>query len=109
MHTLSGKIVRVSAAAALLLLSTIAVVARADDRTEYNARAMARDLRLFQSLDLNADGVLTLAEAKGDLDLGPRFDDIDINRDGRITGEELKRYIEQRYGVTSTTLVAPSK
>ena len=109
MHTLSGKIVRVSAAAALLLLSTVAVVVRADDRTEYNARAAARDLRLFKSLDLNADGVLTLAEAKGDLDLGPRFDDIDLNRDGRITGEELKRYIEQRYGVTSTTLAAPPK
>jgi hypothetical protein len=34
-------------------------------------------------------------------DLEARFNDIDINRDGVITREELARYIGLRYGVAS--------
>jgi len=54
---------------------------------------------LFQSLDRNKDGRVTLSEARGDLNLGPRFDDIDINRDGVVTMEELQRYIRLQYGI----------
>jgi len=78
----------------------------ADDRTDYNQRAAARDAALFQSLDRNANGELTREESKGDLDLGPRFDDMDINRDAIVTREELQRYIAQRYGVQGTVLPA---
>lgn len=102
-----GTIAR--AAALLLLVSTATPLVRADDKADYNARAAARDTRLFQALDLDADGVLTRAEAKGDLDLGPRFDDMDIDRDGRVTRQEFTRYIEQRYGVTSTSPATASK
>lgn len=70
-----------------------------DDRTAYNLRASTRDVELFQSLGRNADGLLTHEESRGDLNLGPRFDDIDINRDDIVTRQELQRYIEQRYGM----------
>ena len=86
-------------AAVLTALVAPLMLAQADDRTEYNRRAAARDSALFQSLDRNGDGAVTREETKGDLDFGPRFDDIDINRDGTITRDELQRYIAQRYGV----------
>jgi hypothetical protein len=76
-----------------------AAAAETDARAEYNRRAAARDVELFGQLDRNGDGRLTRDEARGDLNLGPRFDDIDINRDGVMTPEELQRYIAQRYGV----------
>lgn len=78
--------------------------AAADDRAEYNKRAAERDLALFAALDRNGDGVLTEAEAAGDLDLGPRLVDADIDRDGRVTRAEIDRYVARRYG---TQLAAP--
>lgn len=90
---------RFVSAAIFLVLFACAGAAYADDRTDYNRRVAARDVALFQSLDLNGDGMLARAETRGDLDLGPRFDDIDINRDGLLTAQELQRYIAQRYGV----------
>jgi Ca2+-binding EF-hand superfamily protein len=86
-------------AAAILLLSALAATAPADDRTEYNERVAARLMALFQTLDRDADGVLTREETRGDLDLGPQFAGMDINSDGRVTREELLRYLEQRFGV----------
>lgn len=92
------SLISVARVGVLLLLSAAASAAWADDRADYNARAADRLERLFQALDRNADGALTPEESKGDLDLGPRFDDIDINRDGIMTREELRVYIERRYG-----------
>jgi len=87
-----------SAGVLLLLLLAAAPVIQADDRADYNARVAARLEGLFQTLDRNADGVVTREESQGDLNLGPRFDDIDINRDGIMTREELRAYIERHYG-----------
>jgi hypothetical protein len=39
------------------------------------------------------NGVVTRAQVGGDLFLEPRFDDIDINRDGIITRAELERFL----------------
>jgi hypothetical protein len=39
------------------------------------------------------DGGVTRDRVRGDLFLEPRFDDIDINRDGVITRAELERFI----------------
>jgi hypothetical protein len=39
------------------------------------------------------NGVVTRAQVSGDLFLGPRFDDIDINRDEVITRAELERFL----------------
>jgi hypothetical protein len=90
---------RFESAAIVLALSICACAAYADDRSDYNRRAAARDIALFQELDRNGDGVLARDESRADLDLGPRFDDIDINRDGIVTPAELQRYIAQRYDV----------
>lgn len=84
---------------ALAFACTAAAAAQMDARTEFNRRAAQRDIELFRTLDRNADGALTREEAKGDLDLGPRFDDVDVNRDGVVTAQELQRYIEKQYQV----------
>jgi hypothetical protein len=87
---------------ALILLcvtvSGYSSVAGADDKADYDQRSAARYSALFQSLDRNGDSSVTSAEAQGDLNLGPVFDDMDINRDGVVTNGELHRYIEQRHG-----------
>lgn len=85
------------AAAFLLVIASLA--ASADDRETFNRRAADNDMALFHQIDLNHDRRLTYDEAKGDLNLGPRFNDIDINRDGIVTLEEMRRYIEQTYGI----------
>ncbi len=92
------SLISVARVGVLLLLSAAATAIRADDRADYNARAADRLESLFQTLDRNADGALTPEESKGDLDLGPRFDDIDVNRDGIMTREELRVYLQRRYG-----------
>jgi hypothetical protein len=79
--------------------------AGADDRAEYNQRAAKRDLALFASLDRDADGAVTRDEAQGDLTLGPRLVDADIDRDGRVTRAEIERYVAGRYG-TAPALAA---
>ena len=84
---------------ALALLLACAMGAGADDRSDYNRRAAARDLSLFHSLDRNADGAVTRLEVQGDINFLPRFDDMEVNMDGVVTTAELHRYLEQQYGV----------
>jgi hypothetical protein len=45
----------------------------------------------FHSLDLNADGQLSLAEAAGYGEIVTRFDRADRNRDGKLTQAEFQR------------------
>jgi Ca2+-binding EF-hand superfamily protein len=87
---------------AIVLLLAAASFAAADDRETYNRRAAETDLAAFRQLDLNRDGVLTHEEVRPDLNFGPRFGDIDIDGNGAITREELRRYIERTYGVVVT-------
>jgi len=47
----------------------------------------------MKAQDDNRDGVVTRDEAHGNLLLSGRFDDIDTDRDGRITQEELERFL----------------
>lgn len=80
------------------LLTAFSLSAAAGERADYNRRAAAADMASFRALDLNGDERLAREEARGDLNFGPRFDDIDVNRDGIVTPEEMRRYIEQTYG-----------
>ena len=86
-------------AGVLVLLAVCAMGAGADDKSEYDRRSAARYVSLFHSLDRDADGAVTRSEAAGDLNFGPRFDDMDINRDDIVTTPELQRFIEQEHGV----------
>jgi hypothetical protein len=68
---------RVLAAVALVLCAT---AARADK---------ASIERYFQSLDVNGDGYVSLAEAAGDKVIVQRFDKADRNRDGKLSEKEF--------------------
>jgi hypothetical protein len=70
-----------------------------DPQAEYQRRVAERYVGLFLSLDLDGDGSVSRAEARSDLNFGPRFDDMDINRDGIVTTAELQRFIEAEYGM----------
>jgi Ca2+-binding EF-hand superfamily protein len=85
---------------ALAMLMALAMSAGADDKSDYNRRAAASDLELFQSLDRDTDGVVTRMEARSDINFLPRFDDMEADMDGAITRAELHRYIDQQYGVS---------
>jgi hypothetical protein len=91
--------------ATLILLLCGVQAAAADPQAEYHRRNAERYVALFTSLDRNRDGMVARVEAEGDLQFGPRFDDMDINRDGFVTGPELQRYVEQQHGVR--VVVAP--
>lgn len=71
------------------------------DEAAYKQRAARTDLALFREMDRAGNGFLNKEDVRGDLNLGPRFDDIDINRDGIVTLQELQTYIEKTYGVIS--------
>jgi hypothetical protein len=50
-------------------------------------------------LDRAGKGYLTNEDIRMDMRLGTRFDDIDTNRDGFVTLQEMQVYIEKTYGV----------
>jgi hypothetical protein len=82
------------------LLSVTCVYAWAnDDEARYNQRAAQTDMSLFREMDRAGKGLLTKDDARGDMHLGTRFDDIDTNRDEVVTLQEMRTYIEKTYGV----------
>ena len=86
--------------AAAAVLSVACVNAWADgDEAKYNQRAAQTDMSLFREMDRAGKGLLTKDDVQGDMRLGTRFDDIDTNRDGIVTLQEMHAYIEKTYGV----------
>ena len=83
----------------LAALLAVSALANADERSEYYQRVAARDLASFHALDVDQRGFVTREDIVGDNDFGPRFTDMDINRDGVVTLEELARYVRLNYGV----------
>jgi len=87
--------------AAVVLLIACAGT-QAQDKAEYDRRSVAHYVELFQSLDRDGDGAVTRLETQGDLNFTPRFNDMDINRDGIVTKAELERYLELEHGLRRT-------
>jgi hypothetical protein len=90
--------VRTAKLVAAILMAHCAGALADDDRERYNLRAARTDMALFHELDRNRTGLLRREDIAGDLHLGPRFDDIDVNRDGIVTSQEMRLYIERAYG-----------
>ena len=85
--------------AATALLSVHCMTIWANDEAMYNQRAAQTDLSLFREMDRAGKGFLTVEDTRMDMRLGTRFDDIDTNRDGSVTLQEMRAYIEKTYGV----------
>ncbi|MDQ2917230.1 MAG: EF-hand domain-containing protein [Pseudomonadota bacterium] len=93
------KMMKCTCYAFALALLTLSTAAGADARSDYYQRAATRDMASFHAFDSNHDNTVTRTDIGGDVDFGPRFNDMDINRDGIVTLEEMQRYIQQQYGV----------
>ena len=76
-----------------LMATSISTHAVADDRADYNRRSAERYVAMFRLADVNKDNVVTAGEAQGIVELQAHFNDIDIDRDGDITWDELMRYV----------------
>jgi hypothetical protein len=79
------------ATAIAVVLALAAVTAFAQAPADYIKRVSDNYRMAFAAYERN--GVVTREAVRGDLFLEPRFDDIDINRDGVITREELERFL----------------
>ena len=96
--------------AAALAIAVSSTAAGADGKAEYDRRAAADLVQLFQWLDRNHDLAVARIEAEGDVNFMPRFADIDIDRNDSVSIQELARYIEQRHGLRldeASTAAAP--
>jgi Ca2+-binding EF-hand superfamily protein len=80
-----------------LMAACITTLAVADERGDHNRRSAERYIAMFRLADLNKDNVVTVAEAQGIIELQAHFNDIDTDRDGDITWDELTRYIEATF------------
>ena len=94
---------RIATLAAVLLAVHCMPAWAQDDQAAYNERAARTDMAQYRELDRAGKGLLAREDTRSDLNLGPRFDDIDTNRDGIVTQQEMRTYIERKYGV----IVAP--
>jgi hypothetical protein len=85
---------RTSLALAVIAFSTMAV---ATGRDVYNQRSADRFVAMFLAADVDRDDTISRADAGSSIELAARFDDVDINRDGIITREELTRFIDASF------------
>jgi len=85
---------RMSLALAVIAFSTVAF---ATDRDVYNKRSAERFVAMFLAADVNRSDAISRADAGSSIELAARFDDVDINRDGIITREELTRFIDASF------------
>lgn len=60
---------------------------------EYLKRVADTYRAAFVAADAGGKGYITRADLQGNLFLLPVFDTMDINRDGRVTTEELDRFL----------------
>ena len=51
---------------------------------------------LFEQLDVNHDGLVTVEEAKRSAEVTARFKDLDTNRDARISADEFRKGMQEK-------------
>lgn len=98
----------VAVVVAALMAMTVAFTlpggnAFAQDKAAYEQRSIARFEQQFASLDRDRNGEVSRTEAEGNIDFTAAFDDIDINRDGVVTKEELDRFLSLRYSAARSS------
>jgi hypothetical protein len=78
------------------------------DPDKCKAELRAKFEERFKKADANGDGALSRAEAeKGMPRLARHFDELDANRDGQVTPDELQAALQKRHGAPRTA--APDK
>ena len=81
----------------LITLAFVSTLAIADDRADYNKRSAERYVAMFDMADLDRDNAVSRLEARGTIELEAQFNDLDVNRDDKITRDELTRYLGLTY------------
>ena len=92
---------------AALAIAITSASAGAQGKAEHDRRVASDLAQLFASLDRDADRAVTRVEAAGDVNFLPLFADMDVNRDGVVTSDELGRYLQLAYGVKLESVSAP--
>jgi hypothetical protein len=59
------------------------------------ASAAPIDMALFEQSDANGDGHVDVVEVMSSVDLQGRFNDIDTDRDGRLSAAEMQAWIDR--------------
>lgn len=81
-----------------LMATCFCATALATDRADYNRTSAERFVAMFRAADVGSRNAITRDDAGTSIELVARFDDIDINRDGTITWDELTRFIDASFG-----------
>ena len=71
------------------------------------ATAAPIDMALFESTDFDRNGHVDLVEVAGSIDLQARFNDIDTDRDGRLSAAEMQAWIERPDKLDAMRTAAP--
>ena len=71
------------------------------DKAAYDQASITRYREMFSAQDFDRSGQVTREQARGNVEFTAIFDDIDINRDGIVTGAELDRYLAIRFGAAA--------
>ncbi|WP_201316498.1 hypothetical protein [Dyella sp. EPa41] len=82
----------------LSLLGTVLLPAHAQSNNDQRARAVQELRSRFAKADADGDGWLTRDEAKAMPRVASHFDDIDADHDGKVSIEDIGRYIASQRG-----------
>jgi Ca2+-binding EF-hand superfamily protein len=81
-----------------ILLGAVSLTAFAQANNDQRARVVQELRSRFAKADTDGDGWLTRDEAKAMPRVASHFDDIDVDRDGKVSMEEIGRYLAAQRG-----------